>query len=196
LLSVLTVFCRLLKGWLWSMLWCGCCLRLGASVVGLAWDALGIVGFRWLPRQVQCLGMERSSLFWWIFWGHLVLIVSLFLTYLATCSPTTAAALFNWDIKSLNWAWRTKPCLHKAQSGTTWCNNCSNLTAEQWQSKGTWIVPFHAVHGMPEDTDMWSRQSFNTVIAILHTEASFTLAQERIRSKVFAWTSLLNYIHC
>jgi len=34
LLSVQTVCCGLLKGLLWSMLWHGCCLHLGASVVG------------------------------------------------------------------------------------------------------------------------------------------------------------------
>ena len=45
------------------MVWCGCYLRSDISVVGLVWDALGIVGFHWLPRQVQCPDVERSSLF-------------------------------------------------------------------------------------------------------------------------------------
>jgi len=47
----------------------------------LVGDALGIAGFRWLPRLVQCPGVERSSLFQWTSCGCSVLLASLFLTH-------------------------------------------------------------------------------------------------------------------
>jgi len=68
-----------------ALVWLLSAFGLDTSVFCLFLDALGIVGLGWLPKQVQCLGVERSSLFQFAFWGHSVLLVHLFLTCLATC---------------------------------------------------------------------------------------------------------------
>jgi len=82
-----------------ALVWLLSAFGLDTSVFCLFLDALGIVSLRWLLKQVQCLSVERSSLFQFTFWGHSVLLAHLFLTCLATCCRCIAELACNWKVK-------------------------------------------------------------------------------------------------